>query len=167
MMGRAGHRQCDWPASRCRQCVEEDLAIVRGGSMKIPTMKRSQKQREHSGLSADAPAAKFDSGKLPWDLLPYDAVQEIVKVLQFGAQKYAARNWEKGLPHSRTFAATMRHLVAHFQKGETHDPETGISHLAHAACEILFALAFEVRGRKELDDRPTPIVERNVKDAAR
>lgn len=109
-------------------------------------------------LPPDAPAAKFDSGKLPWHLLPYDAVREVVRVLAFGASKYAARNWEKGLPHSRTFAATMRHLTAHFQDGETHDAETGISHLAHAACEILFALAFEVRGRKELDDRPGAVM---------
>jgi hypothetical protein len=104
---------------------------------------------------ASASGAKHDGGKLPWHLLPYDAVREIVKVLQFGAQKYAERNWEKGLAYSRVFGATMRHLTAHFQDGETHDPETGLSHLAHAGCEILFALAFELRGRADLDDRPS------------
>lgn len=116
---------------------------------------------------------KSDSGKAPWDLLPWDAVAEVVRVLQFGATKYAARNWEKGLSHSRVFAATQRHLIAFFQMREDRDPETGIHHLAHAACEVLFALAFAVRGRRDLDDRPgappawpsqtdlTPIVSRS------
>lgn len=109
---------------------------------------------------------KHDGGKDPWHLLPWDAVREIVKVLAFGAKKYAERNWEKGLPHSRTFSATQRHLTAWFQDREDADPETRINHLAHAACEILFALAFELRGAKgrcskqqaigwrEFDDRP-------------
>ncbi len=105
---------------------------------------------------------KFDGGKLPWHLFPFDAAAEVVKVLQFGAKKYAARNWERGIAHSRTFAATQRHLVAWFYHGEDHDPETGIHHLAHAGCEVLFALAFETRGQgalvldtgETLDDRP-------------
>ena len=96
---------------------------------------------------------KHDTGKLPWGLFPFDAAEQIVKVLQFGAQKYAARNWEKGLTNSRTWEAAQRHLIA-WHRGETLDAETGLSHLAHAACEILFALAFEVRGRTDLDDRP-------------
>lgn len=97
---------------------------------------------------------KADTGKDPWHLLPWDALREIVKVLAFGARKYAERNWEKGLPHSRTVPAALRHIVSWWQDGEQKDPETGLHPLAHAACEILFALAFEVRGRKELDDRP-------------
>lgn len=97
---------------------------------------------------------KFDGGKLPWDLLPYDAVAEIVRVLQFGAQKYDSRNWEKGIVLSRLFAASQRHGIAYWQQREDLDPETGIHHLAHRICEDLFALAFIVRGRTDLDDRP-------------
>ncbi len=97
---------------------------------------------------------KYDQGKAPWHLLPWDAVEQVVKVLQFGAKKYAERNWEKGLPHSKTFAATQRHLVDWFQNGLDADDETGLHPLAHAACEMLFALAFELRGQTELDDRP-------------
>lgn len=78
---------------------------------------------------------------------------EVARVLDFGARKYAPRNWERGLAHSRTFAAAQRHLCAR-AGGEVLDPETGLDHYAHAACEIMFALAFEVRGRTDLDDRP-------------
>lgn len=96
---------------------------------------------------------KNDDGKLPWDLLPWDAVQEVVKILLFGMKKYDARNWEKGFKYSRLYAALQRHLVAWFQFGEDTDPESGYSHLAHAGCCVLFLLAFIVRGTGE-DDRP-------------
>lgn len=101
-----------------------------------------------------ADGIKHDHGKPPWDLIPWDAVHEIVLVLQFGAQKYGSRNWEGGLLYSRLFAAAQRHLTSWFQDHEDYDPETGISHLAHAACCCLFLLAFVVRGREDLDDRP-------------
>lgn len=96
---------------------------------------------------------KDDSGKLPWDLVPYDAIEAGVEVLQFGAKKYAPRNWEKGIIYSRLFSALLRHLFA-WWRGENKDLETGLSHLAHAWCCLNFMLAFERRGRTDLDDRP-------------
>lgn len=95
---------------------------------------------------------KHDSGKLPLELLPTDALEEIAKVLQFGAKKYARRNWEGGIKYSRLVGAVLRHSFA-WLRGEDKDPETGYSHMAHAGCEILFLIAFECRGRTDLDDR--------------
>lgn len=95
---------------------------------------------------------KFDQGKLPYHLLPPDAIEEILKVLDYGQQKYSARNWEKGMLWSRPFAALMRHMWAWWQ-GEDKDAETGCSHLAHAGCCILFLLAYEKR-QAGWDDRP-------------
>lgn len=95
---------------------------------------------------------KYDTGKLPYHLLPSDAVEEIVKVLDFGAGKYTARNWEKGMLWSRPFAALMRHMWA-WWRGEDKDSETGLSHLAHAGCCILFLLTYEQR-QSGWDDRP-------------
>lgn len=97
--------------------------------------------------------SKLDAGKLPYELLPEDAVEEVVKVLQFGAKKYAPRNWEKGISFGRLYGAIRRHGVAWF-RGEDLDPETGLHHLAHLACEALFALAFVIRKTKNVDDRP-------------
>lgn len=95
---------------------------------------------------------KFDQGKAPWDLLPFDAVEQIVRVLEFGAGKYGAYNWSKGMDHSRLFAAAMRHLTSHW-RGETLDSETGLPHLAHALCCLLFLQAYQLRGEGR-DDRP-------------
>ena len=95
---------------------------------------------------------KDDQGKDPWHLLPWDAVRCIVKVLAFGAKKYAPRNWEKGMAWSRPHDALIRHISAWWE-GEKADPETGFSHLWHAGCCIFFLIAFELRG-VGVDDRP-------------
>ena len=97
---------------------------------------------------------KDDTGKDPWDLAPWDAFRAIVGVLALGAKKYAPRNWERGMAWSRLYAATLRHLTA-WWAGETSDPETGHSHLAHAACCVCFLIAYERRGAGT-DDRPLP-----------
>jgi hypothetical protein len=90
---------------------------------------------------------KFDSKKLRYSLLPWDALTEVVKVLDYGANKYAVGNWEK-VPEARVryFDAALRHLLA-WRGGETRDPESGHYHLAHAVCCVLFLLAFTVRRR--------------------
>jgi hypothetical protein len=97
---------------------------------------------------------KHDTGKLPYHLLPSDAVEEILKVLDFGAKKYAARNWELGMDWERPFAALMRHMWAWWRREtDGKDPETGFTHLAHAGCCLLFLLAFELRNTGK-DTRP-------------
>jgi hypothetical protein len=95
---------------------------------------------------------KFDQGKAPWHLLPWGAVAVVVSVLDFGCRKYGPRNWEKGMDYSRLFSAAQRHMTAWFN-GEDKDPETGLSHLAHAGCCVLFLLTFTITGKGN-DDRP-------------
>jgi hypothetical protein len=99
-------------------------------------------------------ALKFDEGKLPLHLLSTEAMNQTAAVLAFGADKYAEHNWRKGFAWSRPLAAAMRHITA-FNAGEDKDPESGLSHLAHAACCIMFLLEFE-KTHKELDDRYKP-----------
>lgn len=90
-------------------------------------------------------AIKADADKIPLDLLPFAALNEVGKVLGFGAKKYAAHNWRAGLSWSRLIAAGLRHLFA-FAAGENNDPETGLCHLAHAVCCLLFLLEYVVKG---------------------
>ena len=95
---------------------------------------------------------KFDANKAPWHLLPGDALDEVVHVLRHGEAKYGERNWEAGMAWHRVFAAAMRHAWA-WWRGQDHDPESGLHHLAHACCCLLFALAYAKRG-VGTDDRP-------------
>jgi hypothetical protein len=101
-------------------------------------------------------ALKFDTNKLPLNLLSTEAMNQTAAVLAFGAEKYAAHNWRAGFAWSRPLAAAMRHITA-FNDGEDKDPESGLSHLAHAACCIMFLLEFE-KTHQHLDDRYKPNV---------
>lgn len=97
-------------------------------------------------------AMKYDNEKVRLDLLPVIPLIGVGKVLTFGAHKYGARNWEKGLDWSRCYGAALRHLFA-WWSGETNDPETGYNHLDHALCELMFLREF-AETHPELDDRP-------------
>lgn len=95
---------------------------------------------------------KLDDEKVRMDLLPPELLFGVAKVLEFGANKYAERNWEKGMDWGRIFGALMRHMWA-WWKGEKVDPETGYSHLWHAATNIAFLIAYEER-KVGKDTRP-------------
>ena len=95
---------------------------------------------------------KHDSSKLRTDLLPVQPLLDVAAVLTFGADKYGDRNWEQGIAWSRCYGAALRHLLA-WQSGATKDDESGLNHLAHAACSLLFLLEYS-RTHNELDDRP-------------
>jgi hypothetical protein len=128
----------DNPLSEILNRVDDQL------SMELAQLKTKTKHP-----TAAAPvyveAVKNDAGKLPWHLLPSDAIDGVLEVLQYGAAKYGERNWERGMEWSRPFSALMRHMWA-WWRGETYDPESGKPHLAHAACCVLFLVAYERRG---------------------
>lgn len=91
---------------------------------------------------------KFDSEKPRVDLLidgcPL-SLEAISQVLTFGSKKYADHNWQHVEGGEQRYkAALMRHVLAS-AKGEKVDSETGLSHLAHAACCVLFMLELELK----------------------
>lgn len=100
-----------------------------------------------------AGGVKHDEGKPRMDLLPPEALKEIAEVLALGASKYSAHNWRMGFAYSRLIAAALRHLFA-WVGGENKDPESGKSHLAHAACCLMFLITFE-QTNTGTDDRYT------------
>lgn len=92
---------------------------------------------------------KHDAGKLRFSLVPLDALWAIVRVLEFGARKYAPGNWEfVEDAEARYYNATIRHMTA-WWAGEWADSESGEPHLAHAACCLLFCLALALRRRRK------------------
>jgi hypothetical protein len=92
---------------------------------------------------------KYDSGKPRYDLIPSQALEEIVKALTFGASKYEDDNWHKVEPwDKRYYGALIRHLNQ-WKRQEGADPESGLNHLAHAGACLLFLLANEISLNKE------------------
>lgn len=88
---------------------------------------------------------KYDVGKCRLDLIPAEAVWALGDVLTAGIKKgYPENNWLLGANWSRYWGALLRHLFA-WLRGETKDPETGYSHLAHAFCCLMFLLVYEAR----------------------
>lgn len=89
---------------------------------------------------------KADSGKLQWSLLPFAEVEEVVRVLMKGAEKYTPDNWKKCDDTKRYEDALMRHVIAYI-KGDKIDEVSqggdGLSHLAHAVCNCLFLMYFD------------------------
>lgn len=96
-------------------------------------------------------AVKFDHGKVDFTLLPWDALEEVARVMEYGAKKYARGNYRAGFSYTRTLGALLRHVYA-FLRGEDKDPETGLSHMAHACCNCLFMLVMLQKGTG-VDDR--------------
>lgn len=94
---------------------------------------------------------KYDGGKprmaLLFDGVPR-ALEAVGQVLTFGAEKYAAHSWQT-VPEApeRYKSALLRHLTA-VGKGEEIDSESGLHHLAHAACNALFILELALRENK-------------------
>ena len=108
---------------------------------------------------------KYDSEKPKMNLLPPKAIVEISKVLTFGAEKYDAENWRKlDDLQNRYTAGALRHIFAHMD-GEDLDPETNLSHLAHAMCCLLFKLEIELEERlEEEESRETDSTEHTARD---
>ena len=106
--------------------------------------------------AGDAAGTKSDEGKLEWELLPLDMLEEVVKVLMHGKKKYTAWNWAKGIDYTRLLNASLRHIQA-IQRGEDKDPETGILHSAHAVCNLLF-LTHQMKNRW----KSTPAVDAKI-----
>ena len=104
---------------------------------------------------------KDDQEKPDMDLLSPYALEKVAQVMTFGKKKYGANNWRGGIAYSRLLAAIMRHLNS-YRKGETLDPETGLSHLAHASCGLMMLLEFE-ETRPDLDDRYKSESKKSVK----
>jgi len=106
---------------------------------------------------------KYDAAKNRWSLLPKGTIDVVLRVLEFGAKKYAPDNWIR-VPDAKTryYDAMMRHMDA-WWRGEKLDPETLESHLGHAACCLLFLMWFEINGdRNECNDTNSKTTSRPI-----
>jgi hypothetical protein len=95
---------------------------------------------------------RYNQGKTRYDLLPAISIDELARVLTRGAEKYAERNWEKGMKWTTVLASLERHLYA-IKRGEDYDPESGLLHSAHVMCNAMFLTEYYTT-HPEYDDRP-------------
>lgn len=142
-----------------------DTTIIEPGSWDNPLdltdFMLVHKYTKEEGTADKGKALKYDDNKVDWAILPLGAVEEIIKVMKFGESKYARGNFAEGtgLSYTRLLNALVRHTFA-FMRGEDLDPESGLSHMAHAGCCVLFILHYIVNGDKykSNDDRSSSIL---------
>lgn len=82
----------------------------------------------------------MEAAKLAFELMPAISLEAWLRVIMFGAYKYAPNNWRgmmlEGQQH-QFLAAIQRHALK-MQKGEVLDPDTGLPHAAHIMCNASF-----------------------------
>jgi hypothetical protein len=88
-------------------------------------------------------ALRYNQGKVEWSLMHYGSMVPMIRVLMFGAKKYAPDNWKKGLDRRQLLESMQRHLAA-LMDGEVIDPESNESHIGHLMCNCMFYSYFYV-----------------------
>lgn len=109
-----------------------------------PNTATSSEQTKATGI-------KFDAGKPPLSWIPRTALEQESLVFLYGANKYGRNNYKAGMKWTRLLDACMRHVVA-FANGEDVDPESGLSHLAHAKASLSMIM-FYIEHKRGEDDR--------------
>lgn len=108
-----------------------------------------------------------NEGKARMSLLPFDALREVAKLFTWGANKYGAWNWAKGLSYTETMDSLLRHTEQWLNRKDI--DESGFHHDVHIAWNALVLLAMRLRGigkddrlNSVSDDVPSHSVERNI-----
>jgi len=107
--------------------------------------------RERQAEPKPVQGLRFNSGKLLMSLVPASFGRYCAAGLTYGAVKYAPHNWRKGFDWSQVLDSLQRHIDA-FREGEDLDEESGLPHLALAACNLAFLIEFFDKGKGN-DDR--------------
>jgi len=94
---------------------------------------------------------RYNTGKLKWGLVSWKALEPMVRVLMFGAEKYDEHNWKGGLKYTEVCESLQRHINS-FIDGEDNDPESKLTHVGHVLCNAMF-LSYMFLFRKDMDDR--------------
>lgn len=117
-----------------------------------PVIIYTRSEEEESQLGKET-AARFDSGKPRYDLIPPYALHEIVLVYTYGCFKYDSDNWWKGMSWRKVIGPMLRHIFK-WMRGENYDPESGLHHLAHAAWNAITLFCYQVKGLGHDDRQP-------------
>ena len=121
-------------------CVQHPLDCIDYGRYTKPVEPKRMRPMSYKDIDqkvvGKGGGIKNDKGKARWSLVPLDTIEGIADVLTYGAKKYEDHNWKK-MGWDRNFDALLRHL-AKWLAGEECDDESGLHHLDHALCDLMF-----------------------------
>jgi len=84
-------------------------------------------------------------GKLNPLLISPVALEELIKILDFGAKEYSEDSW-KGVPYVEYIKAIFRHLLQ-IMFGKYVDDKSGFTHFGHIMCNAMFLIHFFYEGK--------------------
>lgn len=102
---------------------------------------------------------KHDKGKPQLALFPKEAMEAVCEIMEFGANKYGQGTWNR-VEAIRYINAAARHLYAMQSKDENgkeyidlskKDNESGLEHLYHLACNVVYATALYKRDKEKCE----------------
>lgn len=94
-------------------------------------MNNSLPADDHGYATAESGASREKMNVLPYDLVPFQEMTDAyVRVAEFGAKKYEAWNWSKGLSRVQLLGSLLRHTFSYL-RGEECDVESGLKHTDH------------------------------------
>jgi hypothetical protein len=102
----------------------------------------------------DKPATgglRYNTGKAKWSLIDFESLEGMVRVMEYGANKYAAHNWKKGMSHTEISECLMRHLFSYLACDDF-DVESKQHHIDHVLANAMF-LKYNIKHHPHLDDR--------------
>ena len=112
-------------------------------------------QQRVSALERGAPdlksdqVGKIDIGKPHPSYVPVEIIESVMRVReQTRASKYPDPESWRAVEPNRWHDAMLRHVLACWNDPYSVDPESGLLHLEHIACNVAFMLAL----REEKDD---------------
>lgn len=140
------------------ECCDHGACDKRAVGISMAALEAKQAGDFEGKIDGSGVKGSMKKLKLALNLIPPLFIQMIALVLGFGAHKYAPGNWLKGMSWSTVLEGVKRHIMA-FEMGEEIDKESGLPHLAHAACGIMFLIWYaygpdrKAYRNPKLDDR--------------
>ena len=104
---------------------------------------------------AENPKDCIGDTKPPLHLIPPAAEILEAVVMGLGARKYGPFNWRSSSIRATVYIAAARRHLAQWLDRQDDDPESGVSHLAHARACLGILLDALATGHL-IDDRPAP-----------
>lgn len=135
----------------CMKFMQEHINALKT-ELKVSTQQRLDKLVADQGQDA-----KADAGKLRLTLVPPEIIWAIAEVREYGCRKYGdPENWKKVSPQ-RYRDAMFRHMMAYLAAFHGRDPESGLPHLFHLACNVAFLCAMEDKRLRIPEEEPDEI----------
>lgn len=137
----------------CENCMffeGDNTCNISGQKMRIAPVKicsmwksKDELQKNCEPIANDSnQEAKSDGGKPRPSLVPPALIDGVMRIRDFGTARYGdPNNWRK-VDADRYHDALLRHILAMWEDWGAVDPDSGMPHLWHAACNIAFLMQY-------------------------